>query len=106
MLKIMSMLKRNDDMTLDEFRKWAQLRHPRIAAEIPGLVAYKVNVCLTDDPARPYDAVNELWFESDAARVHGFAAKAGRDAAADVAAHCRTRTHLLVAELEVIRGPR
>jgi uncharacterized protein (TIGR02118 family) len=103
MLKIMALMKRNEDMTMEEFRLWVETRHPRLVTAIPGLLGYKVNVCLKDDPARPYDAVNELWFEKDAARVAGFSSKAGRDAAADAAAHCLLRTHLLVDEKEILR---
>ena len=104
MLKIMALMKRSEDMTIDEFRVWVGTRHPKLVTEIPGLIGYKVNICLRDDPTRLYDAVNELWFEKDAARVAGFSSKAGRNAAADAAAHCLLRTHLLVEEREILRG--
>lgn len=104
MLKIMALMKRSEEMTMEEFRVWAETRHPKLVTAIPGLLGYKVNVCLKDDPDRPYDAVNELWFEKDAMRVAAFSSKAGRDAVADAAAHCLLRTHLLVDEKEIVRG--
>jgi uncharacterized protein (TIGR02118 family) len=98
MLKVMSLLKRRDGLSLDEFKRWAELEHPKLAMQIPGMEGYRMNVCLVENASAPCDAVSEMWFADEAARVSGFATDAGKAAAADAASHCASRTHLMLHE--------
>ena len=68
MLKVVSLLKRREDLSLDQFRRWALEEHPPIGKQLPGLQAYRMSVVVVDDPQLPYDAVSEFWFEDDDAR--------------------------------------
>ncbi len=81
MIKAFSMMKRRNDMSVAEFRRWLLEDHIELGKKIPGLRAYKVNLPLDESGNAPFDAVNELIFDS-----------------ADAAAHCSSRTPLVTAE--------
>ncbi|MHA1549615.1 MAG: EthD family reductase [Alphaproteobacteria bacterium] len=98
MLKLMSLMKRRDDMSLEEFRNWATQEHPPLAKQLPGLRGYRMNVALQDNPDAPYDAVSEMWFDDDEARLAAFGSDAGKAAGGDAAGHCSSRFHLLSSE--------
>lgn len=100
MLKVMSLLKRKEGMSFEDFRRWALEEHPEKAKAIPGLRKYTVNVLVSENDDLPADAVNELYFDDDDARVAAFASEAGKAAGGDATAHCSSRTHLLVQEAE------
>jgi uncharacterized protein (TIGR02118 family) len=102
MLKVISLLKRKEDMSFEEFRKWALVDHPPLGKKLPGIRKYRMSVLLEDNPELPCDAVSEFWFDDDAARQAAFATEAGKAAGADAAAHCSSRTHLLTEEKVII----
>jgi uncharacterized protein (TIGR02118 family) len=102
MLKVISLLKRKEDMSFEEFRKWALEDHPPLGKKLPGIRKYRMSVLLEDNPELPCDAVSEFWFDDDAARQAAFATEAGKAAGADAAAHCSSRTHLLTEEKVII----
>lgn len=102
MLKVISLLKRKEGMTFDEFRKWAMEEHPPLGKQLPGIRKYRMSVVLEDNPELPCDAVSEFWFDDDAARQAAFATEAGKAAGADAASHCSSRTHLLTEEKVII----
>ena len=102
MLKVISLLKRKEGMSLAEFRKWALEEHPALGKKLPGIRHYRMSVVLNDDPSLPADAVSEFWFDDDAARQAAFATDEGKAAAADAIAHCSSRIHLLTEEKVLI----
>ncbi len=102
MLKVISLLKRKESISLEAFRAWALEEHPPLGKKMPGLRAYRMSVVQADDPALPYDAVSELWFDDNDARVAAFATPAGQAAAADAIAHCAARVHLLTEEKVIL----
>ncbi len=102
MLKVISLMKRREDMSLDEFRDWATKEHVEFGKQLPGLRQYRMSVVLADDPNHPYDAVSELWFDDQDALAAAFATDAGKAAGEDVAAHTSNRTRLMTSEIEVI----
>jgi len=102
MLKVISLLKRKEDMSFEEFRKWALEEHPPLGKKLPSIRKYRMSVVLEDNPDLPCDAVSEFWFDDDAARQAAFATEAGKAAGADAAAHCSSRTHLLTEEKVII----
>ena len=97
MLKNFSLMKRKEGKSLDEFRKWALEEHIELGKKIPGMLHYRMNVVLEENPATP-DGISEMWFDSMEARNAGFATDAGKAAGADAAAHCSSRTHVFVEE--------
>jgi uncharacterized protein (TIGR02118 family) len=102
MLKVVSLLKRKEDFSFEEFRKWALEEHPPLGKKLPGILHYRMSVVLQDNPELPYDAVSEFWFENEAARVAAFATPEGKAAGGDAAAHCSARVHLLTEEKIII----
>jgi uncharacterized protein (TIGR02118 family) len=102
MLKVISLLKRRDDMSFGEFRKWALEEHPPLGKRLPGIRHYRMSVVLEDNPDLPCDAVSEFWFDDNDARLAAFATPEGKAAGADAAAHCSSRVHLLTEEKVLI----
>jgi uncharacterized protein (TIGR02118 family) len=102
MLKVVSLLKRKETLTLDEFRNWALETHPQLGKKLPGMRHYRMSVVLSDDPDLPYHAVSEFWFDDNDARVAAFGTPEGKAAAEDAAAHCSSRVHLLTEEKIII----
>ena len=98
MLKVVSLLKRIETLTLEEFRVWALEEHPPLGKKLPGMRHYRMSVVLLDDPKLPYHAVSEFWFDDDDARIAAFGTPEGKAAAEDAAAHCSSRVHLLTEE--------
>jgi uncharacterized protein (TIGR02118 family) len=98
MLKVMSLLKRSEGMSFDAFRNWALIEHPKLAQRIPGMRGYRMNVLLKENPDSPHDAISEMWWDSDEARLAGLATAEGKAAGADAAAHCSARFHFLAEE--------
>ena len=102
MLKVISLLKRKEGASLEEFRKWALEEHPPLGKKLPGLRHYRMSVVLEDDPDLPADVVSEFWFDDNEARLAAFATPEGKAAGADAAAHCSSRVHLLTEETILI----
>ena len=102
MLKVFSLIKRREDLSLEEFRRWILEQHAPMGRQLPGLRQYHVSVIETDDPALPYHAVTELYFDDEAAFEAAFASDAGTAAGADVAAHAADRVRLLTSEERII----
>lgn len=102
MLKVLSLMKRKQGMSYYAFRNWALNEHPELARRIPGMRGYRMNVPHAENPDSPYDAISEMWWDSDAARLAGFGTEEGKAAGADAAAHCDSRFHFLAEEKVVI----
>jgi uncharacterized protein (TIGR02118 family) len=102
MLKVVSLLKRKEGMSLDEFRRWAMEEHPLLGKKLPGLRHYHMSVLLEDNPDLPYHAVSEFWFDDNEARLAAFGTAEGKAAAEDAIAHCSARVHLLTEEKVII----
>jgi uncharacterized protein (TIGR02118 family) len=102
MLKVISLLKRKDDMSLEDFRRWVIEEHPPLGRKLPGIRQYRMSVILEDNPELPYHAVSEFWFDDNDARVAAFSTPEGKAAAEDAAAHCASRVHLLTEERIII----
>lgn|SRR5581483_8130032 len=98
MLKIVSLLKRKEGLSLDEFRAWATQEHPALGKQLAGLREYRMSVVREDNPDLPFDAASELWFDSKEARDAAFDSDLGRRVAADAVSHCSARVHLLTDE--------
>jgi uncharacterized protein (TIGR02118 family) len=101
-LKVYSLIKRREDLSLDEFREWLLERHAPMGRQLPGLREYHVSVVEQDAPDLPYHAVTELYFDDEGAFEAAFASEAGKAAGADVAAHAEGRVRLLTREERVM----
>jgi uncharacterized protein (TIGR02118 family) len=101
-LKVISLIKRRDDLSLDDFRRWALEEHAPKGKELPGLREYRMSVVEADDAALPYHAVSELYFDGQEAFEAAFATEAGKAAGADVAAHASDRVRLVTREERIL----
>jgi hypothetical protein len=63
MIKVLSMMKRKEGMSLDDFRRWLTEEHVKLARQIPGLEKFVVNIPVADSKDNPFDSVNELYFK-------------------------------------------
>jgi uncharacterized protein (TIGR02118 family) len=102
MLKVVSLLQKKDDYSIEQFRKWALEDHPQLGRKLPGMRHYRMSVVLEESPDLPYHAVSEFWFDDDDARLAAFATPEGKAAAEDAASHCASRVHLLTEEKIII----
>jgi len=102
MLKVLSLMKRKEDMSFADFKNWALNEHPPFAQKLPGLRGYRMNVAREENPDSPYDAISEMWFDSVEARAAAMASDAGKAAGGDAAGHCASRFHFLAEEKVVI----
>jgi uncharacterized protein (TIGR02118 family) len=102
MYKVMIFLKRRQDMSFADFKNWAETKHTKIAAKLPGIRGYRMNVPPTETPGAPYDAVSEIWFDNAEARAAAMASDAGKAAGDDAAAHCASRTPFPVDEKVIV----
>lgn len=98
MLKVISLLKRKEGMSREEFYNWALNEHPQLGMKIPTLKNYRMNAARLDEPEAEYDAVSEMWFDDAAAFDAGFGTEAGQAARADAMSHASKRVHVRVQE--------
>lgn len=96
MIKAVILLKRRDDMSLQDFADWMLKEHVPLAVKLEGLKRYQVNIAT--DPDNDYDGVSELWFDSEEAMLAAYGTEHGKAVAADSLAHVKTRKRLVVEE--------
>ena len=73
MIKIIALVRRNDDLTFEQFVDYWQNHHAALVSQLPGLRRYVQNPAI-DMPGRdrPYDGCAELWYDDlDAIRTAG-----------------------------------
>jgi uncharacterized protein (TIGR02118 family) len=70
-IKIIALVRRNEDMTHEEFVAYWQGHHSKLVARLPGLRRYIQNPALElGGRQRPYDGCAELWYDDiDAVRA-------------------------------------
>lgn len=98
MIKIMALMKRREDMSFADFRKWIMEDHVAFARNLPGMKKYTSNVLLSENPDAPFDGVSEMFFEDEAAMAAAFATEAGKVAGGDAASHCSNRFRMICEE--------
>jgi len=98
-LKVISLMKRKEEISREEFYNWAKNEHPKLAVQIPTLKQYRMNAARLDEPESAFDAVSEMWFDDVAAFDAGFGSEAGKNAREDAISHCSQRVHVRVEEV-------
>jgi uncharacterized protein (TIGR02118 family) len=110
MVKLVALLKRKPGMSRDEFaRRWIQ-SHAPLAAQLPGLRGYRINIATHRQPEGtgqepPYDGTAELWWDSIDAMEAAFATDIGQRAGADADEFASVRLHLYTEEHVIVPGP-
>ena len=96
MIKAVILLKRRDDMSLQDFSDWMLKEHVPLALKLDGLKRYQVNIATAPD--NDFDGVSELWFDSEEAMLAAYGSDHGNSVAADSIAHVRDRKRIVVQE--------
>lgn len=103
MIKLVALVRKKADMTDAAFRDYWLGVHAPIAAAIPGMRGYRINIA--GDPGgqspAPYAGSAEIWFDDRAAMEAGLASPQGVLAGADTP-HFAEGIEFLVTEEHVI----
>jgi uncharacterized protein (TIGR02118 family) len=87
MIRIMLLLHRRSDLSVEEFRRHWHGEHQALLVRLPGLRRLVLNDVLPspDGAPGPCDGIAEDWFESPEAMQAAFASVEGQAVAADTA---------------------
>ena len=102
MVKLISLIKRKEGMSREEFARWAIEEHAPIGKRMPGIRQYRMNILRLDQPEADFDGVFELWFDSIEALDAAFASAVGTEARDDAMAHAAVRKHLRTEEHVIV----
>jgi uncharacterized protein (TIGR02118 family) len=103
MIKLVALVRKRAGMDRDAFRDYWIGTHAPLAAAIPGMRGYRINVAGDpgDQPPAPYDGSAEIWFDDRAAMEAGLGSEQGRIAGDDTARFAES-VEFLVAEEHVV----
>jgi uncharacterized protein (TIGR02118 family) len=103
MVKLIALVRKRDGMEVDAFRRYWLDVHAPLAAAIPGMLGYRIN--LAGDPGAmtpaAYDGSAEIWFESRAKMDAGLASPQGIIAGDDTA-HFAASIEFIVTDETII----
>ncbi len=102
MFKVLSLMKRKEGMSREEFYRWAKEEHPKIALQMPGLRAYRANPARLEEPEAMFDGISEMWFDDLAGFEGAFASPEGSRAKEDAIAHASQRVHIRADEIVLL----
>jgi uncharacterized protein (TIGR02118 family) len=102
MIKVVSLMKRKEGMSIEAFRDWVFEEHSKLGAQFPKIRHYRVSVALPDYADGPYDAVNELYFDTYEDFLAALQSEVGAAAGADIKAHCAEGRFRLVTDEKII----
>lgn len=103
MIKLVALAEKHRNLSKEAFRDYWIHTHAPLAARIPGLLGYRINIAGDAGrlPAAPYDGSAELWFADHAAMEAGLGSKEGETAMANKA-NFTARCTFLVSEEHVV----
>ncbi len=99
--KAITISKRKEGMTIEEFRKHVLEVHVPLVKKIPGVRKYTQNFVNPGDEAVLYDCITEVWFDSKEAMEQGFATPEAQAAFDDIPLCISDLTTLQVQEHEI-----
>lgn len=103
MIKLVALVRKKPEMSRDAFRDYWLGTHAPLAAAIPGMRGYRINIAGDPggQPPAPYDGSAEIWFDDRAAMEAGLGSPEGAVAGADTARFANA-IEFLVTEEHVI----
>ncbi|MFN2140728.1 MAG: EthD family reductase, partial [Candidatus Promineifilaceae bacterium] len=102
MIKVISLMKRKEGMSIEEFRRWVFEEHSQLGAQFPKIRHYRVSAALPDYAEGPYDTANELYFDTYEDFIAALQSDIGAQAGADIKAHCAEDRFRLVTDEKII----
>ncbi len=106
MIKLVALVTKKPGMSDAAFRDYWTGTHAPLAAKIPGMRGYRINVAgaAGDLPEAPYAGSAEIWFDDRAAMEAGLASPEGVVAGNDTAHFADDIVFLVTEETVVIGG--
>lgn len=101
MLKVISLMKRKDGISREEFYNWAKNEHVNLGKALPNVRGYRMSLARLEEPEAAFDAISEIWFDDAAAFDAAFATELGQKTRADAAAHA-DRVHIRTEEIILV----
>jgi uncharacterized protein (TIGR02118 family) len=103
LIKLVALVKKRSDLSVEAFRDYWLETHAPLAAAIPGMRGYRINIAGDPgaQPPAPYDGSAEIWFDDRAAMEAGLGSAEGAIAGGDTA-HFTSGIEFLVTEEHVI----
>jgi uncharacterized protein (TIGR02118 family) len=98
MVKLISLMKRKEGLSREDFAKWAVEDHSPIGKRMPKIRQYRISVLRSDQPDTEFDAVFEMWFDSIEDLQAALDSSVGTEAREDALAHASNRIHLRTEE--------
>lgn len=98
MITMISLLKRRDDLSFEEFRAW-YTDHAEAATRIPNLRRYIVNIAV--DGEQEWDAISMLTFDDEASMTVALDDEEGLRSRRDTLAHVSRREALTMSQREL-----
>ncbi len=107
MIKLVALVRKRADLTDAAFAAYWLGIHAPLAAAIPGMRGYRINIARDpgEMPAADCDGSAEIWFDSRAAMEAGLASAEGVCAGEDVAAFASELRFLVTDEHVILAGP-
>lgn len=103
MVKLAGLIRKREDLSPGEFRAHWLGTHAALAARLPSLRRYTINVIDRQKyPDAVYDGFSELWFDSGEALVAAFSGPAGRAIEEDIPRFIGQLVRVVVEEREII----
>lgn len=107
MIKLVALVTRKQGMSAEDFRDYWLETHAPLAAAIPGLRGYRINIA--GDPGRQpparYDGSAEIWFDDRAAMEAGLASAQGTVAGDDTERFAESIEFLVTEEHVILPAP-
>ena len=102
MIKVLSLMKRKEGMSIEDFRRWVYEEHSQLGAQFPEIRRYVINAVLPEHGDGPYDAVNELYFDTVDDFIGALQSHIGAQAGADIKEHCAEDRFRMITDEKVI----
>ncbi len=102
MIKLISLMKRADGSSREEFARWAIEEHAQLGKQMPGIRQYRINLVGANEPEGEFDGAFEMWFDDAAAIDAAFASTQGATARDDAMVHASKRIHLRTEEHVIV----
>jgi uncharacterized protein (TIGR02118 family) len=103
MIKLVALVRKKPGLTAEAFRDYWLNTHAPLAAAIPGMRGYRINIAGDPggQPPAPYDGSAEIWFDDRGAMEAGLGSLEG-EVAGDDTARFTDGIEFLVTEEHVI----
>ena len=103
MIKLVALVRRKADMDQQRFAHYWVKTHAPLAAKIPGMRGYRINIAGNPGDMAPagYDGSAEIWFDDRASMEAGLGSPEG-GVAGDDTAHFTDSIEFLVCEEHVV----